>query len=116
MKRTITLTLCLLAGVLCFPASASAGRSHWGFGVGFGSHGTHFGFRYEHGRRHRGHRHRHFRPHRHVHRHVPVYRPRLHRHRIWVPPVYSSVFVGYDLCGNPLYSRVVVSPGYYAWR
>ena len=46
---------------------------------------------------------------RHVHRHhwVPRYE------RVWTPPVYRTIFAGYDVCGNPVYRRVCVRVGHY---
>mgnify|MGYP001304191570 CR=1 FL=1 len=33
--------------------------------------------------------------------------------QVWIDPVYSQVFAGYDSCGTPIYHQVVVTPGCY---
>lgn len=33
--------------------------------------------------------------------------------QVWVPPVYSSVVVGYDFFGRPVHQQTVSTPGYY---
>ena len=48
--------------------------------------------------------------------HDRIGRGRVHRcryERRWVPPVYRTVCVGYDRCGNPIYDRVLVRCGYW---
>lgn len=33
--------------------------------------------------------------------------------QVWVPPVYSTVCVGYQPCGTPIYNQVCTNAGYY---
>ncbi len=46
----------------------------------------------------------------------PVYVPVWHveNERVWIAPVYSTVFAGYDACGRPIYRQECTTPGY--WR
>jgi hypothetical protein len=41
------------------------------------------------------------------HRPIPIYQ------RVWVAPVYETVFSGYDPCGRPIYRRIVTCHGYW---
>ena len=111
MKRTVLLSTIVLAGVLSFPATASAG-GRWGFGFGFGHGGFHAGASYRNRHHRHGHRYRHHYRHHghrrgHVHVRVPVYS------RVWVEPVYTTVVSGYDNCGYPIHRSVVTRRGYY---
>ena len=58
---------------------------------------------------HHSYRHRLGLPVRSVHRHHWVTR----YERVWVPPVYRTVFAGYDACGRPSYRNLCVRAGYY---
>ena len=103
MKRAI-LTSVLLTGVLGFSSTALADhRCSWGFGVGVGFGGGYFQGTYFRG----GYYGALPRHHVHVHVRIPIYT------QVWVPPVYGTVFVGYDRCGVPIYRTVVTCNGYY---
>ena len=49
------------------------------------------------------------RVHRVAHRHLWTSRAR----RIWVPPVYRTVFGGYDHCGRAVYRKILTRAGHY---
>lgn len=104
MKRAI-LSSVLLAGLLGFSSTARADhRWSWGFGVGVGFGGGHFQGSYFQGNYHRRALPRQYV---HVHARAPVYT------QVWVPPVYATVFAGYNQCGAPIYRSVVTCNGYY---
>ena len=122
MKKALLFTLALGGSLLLVPSTSRAEpdlRIDWGirgrlggisgsFGRGgFGLRGSH----HDHGR-YRGS----------SCRSAPVRRVRQthHRHhwvthyeRVWVAPVYRSIFSGYNSCGHPIYRRVCVRSGYY---
>lgn len=108
MIRKIALLTLVLGGIaLCQPAFADH-RHHRGprvsFGFGFGI--DHFGFGLHFGGR-SGAAVVRFAPPVHVHRWEPVYVQE------WVPPVYQTVFAGYDCHGFPIYRQVQTCGGYY---
>jgi hypothetical protein len=49
------------------------------------------------------------RVHRVAHRHLWAAKPS----KVWVPPVYRTVFAGYDHCGRTVYRERLIRPGYY---
>ena len=103
MKRAVLTSVILLAGLLGSSSTALADH-RWGFnfGVGVGFGGGYFQEGYG------SYCHREF-PRRfaHVHVRIPVYSC------VWVPPVYETVFLGYDACGMPMYRTLVRCNGYY---
>ena len=104
MKKIAVFLLLVGGASLGFAPAAGADSFRFGFRIGFGHHGRsyrHHDYRYGHRLRNYGH-HRHHRHHR-----VP------YDGRIWVPPVYRSIVVGYDGCGLPIYRRVHARAGYY---
>jgi hypothetical protein len=100
MKRTLLVAGILLTTIFAFssPAQADHWRGGWGFGFGYGSGGVRIGGGY-------------YRPARYYracnHRPIPIYQ------RVWVAPVYETVFSGYDPCGRPIYRRIVSCHGYW---
>jgi hypothetical protein len=126
MKKTLLFTLALGGSLLLVPSTSHAEpdlRISWGiggrhggvsgsFGRGSLRHGG-FGLRRSHHDygRYRGS----------SRRTVPVRRVRqthhhhfvAHYERVWVAPVYRSVFSGYNSCGHPIYRNVCVRNGYY---
>ena len=100
MKRTMIYATGILLALTCAPTVA---RADWrvGFSVGFEG-GRIAGTYSRHDRQHRPH----VRP-VHVCTPVPIYS------QVWVPPVYQSVIVGYDWCGQPIFRTVCVRAGYH---
>jgi hypothetical protein len=118
MKTKTLLSGVALAALLL--GSPSVARADHGFGFGFGFGGRHGGFHLSIG--HRGH-HRHHRarfygghcaPAPYVHVAVHEHHWVAYYENTWVPPVCSTVFSGYDACGNPIYREVCVRAGYYS--
>ncbi len=135
MKRIVLTLAAALVGFGLLAPKASADPPSWGFRIGIGSGGVSIGARVGHGEvRHvapahpvhpvhpgklvRQIRHGRLFPHKlhrkvvlappvHVHHQVPIYQ------QVWVPPVQSEVFVGYNIFGHPIYKTVVVRAGYY---
>jgi hypothetical protein len=113
MRRRLLLSAALAASVLGISSSTRA--DDWGVSFGFGTRGGHVRVNYD--RHHYRHGHgygRHsYRVHdglslsHHVHVRVPFYE------QVWVPPVYETVFCGYDRCGRPRYRQVCVRAGFY---
>jgi hypothetical protein len=106
MKRKLFVAAIVLTSLFSFSSTALADgpRGSWSFGFGFGSGGAHFGGGFRVGRGYHGHGRFHRVCH---HRPIPIYT------RVWVAPVYDTVFSGYDHCGRPIYRRVVTCRGYW---
>ena len=103
MRRLIAVLALSLTGVAGVASDAQAGGTRVGFSAcrtpsfGYGRSFSRFGNRYRGFQR--------------IRRHVHSFRN--FAHRVWVPPVYRSVVIGYDRCGAALYDRRLVKAGYY---
>jgi hypothetical protein len=104
MKRSLAVIALAGLGLLGWSSEARADHGRWGFSIGVDGIGASFSFG-------GGHRHR-YHGSRHVHRHVCVRQPIYGQ--VWVEPVYSSCFAGYDACGRARYRTVLVRAGYYS--
>jgi hypothetical protein len=104
MKRKLLVAAIVLTSLFTFSSTvlADGWRGGWGFGFGFGSGGVRVGggFHGGYGGHYRGHRACRHRP-------IPIYT------RVWVAPVYETVFSGYDSCGRPIYRRITTCRGYW---
>ncbi len=112
-RKALMFGLAIAGTSLLLPSTTEAAPAP-GFDFDFGIHGRHGGLRIGIGGsryRSRGCDKRVYR--RHHHRPVHRHHYRAHYERVWVPPVYRSVFVGYDSCGRARYRNVCVRNGYY---
>ncbi|MFH0944571.1 MAG: hypothetical protein V2A76_05175 [Planctomycetota bacterium] len=125
--NTALKTILLVSAIsLGFAATGSAQPAFHHAGFGWSSHhGSSFGFSASWGGHRGGHGgwSHHARPYPvYAPVYAPVYvAPMVHTHvftistrRVWVDPVYSQQFVGYDCYGQPIYQSVCVRQGY--WR
>ncbi len=126
LMRALVISAVAVAAFVGFTPRAEA-RDRWGVHVGVGSDGFSIGVGYgnrrhgayvnyhhryrdshwrgHHGYRRYGHHGAYHRRHRHVR--APIYA------RVWIAPVYHSVFIGYDHYGRARYRRVLVTAGHY---